>query len=75
MCEKVVGRLAVRIFLLKKKLLEPEVSPDRIHTDKSLTGINRNRPGLDQALAAVRKGDSIVFIAISFALAMSSLIL
>lgn len=36
------------------------VSPDRIYTDKGLTGSNRQRPGLDQALAAVRRGDTLV---------------
>src|SRR3954470_11986592 len=30
------------------------VSPERIYTDHGLTGTNRARPGLDQALAAVR---------------------
>ncbi len=30
------------------------VSPDRIYTDHGLTGTKRERPGLDQALAAVR---------------------
>ncbi|KGT88755.1 DNA resolvase [Erwinia typographi] len=36
------------------------VSPDRIYTDRGLTGSNRQRPGLDQALAAVRRGDTLV---------------
>jgi DNA invertase Pin-like site-specific DNA recombinase len=36
------------------------VEPDRIYTDHGLTGSNRNRPGLDQALAAVRAGDTLV---------------
>lgn len=36
------------------------VSPDRIYTDKGLTGSNRQRPGLAQALAAVRQGDTLV---------------
>ena len=30
------------------------VAADRIYTDHGLTGTNRSRPGLDQALAAVR---------------------
>jgi DNA invertase Pin-like site-specific DNA recombinase len=35
--------------------------PDgRIYLDKGLTGTNRARPGLDQALAAVRSGDTLV---------------
>ncbi|WP_220747238.1 MULTISPECIES: recombinase family protein [Jannaschia] len=36
------------------------VEPDRIYTDHGMTGTNRNRPGLDQALAAVREGDTFV---------------
>ena len=36
------------------------VAPDRIYTDHGLTGTNRARPGLDQALAAVRTGDTLV---------------
>lgn len=36
------------------------VSEGRIYTDHGLTGTNRARPGLDQALAAVREGDVLV---------------
>ena len=36
------------------------VTEDRIYLDKGLTGTNRERPGLDQALAAVRAGDTLV---------------
>ena len=36
------------------------VSPDYIYTDHGLTGTSRARPGLDQALAAVRQGDTLV---------------
>ena len=36
------------------------VAPDRIYTDHGLSGSNRARPGLDQALAAVRAGDTLV---------------
>lgn len=36
------------------------VGPDRIYTDHGFTGTNRARPGLDQALAAVRHGDTLV---------------
>jgi DNA invertase Pin-like site-specific DNA recombinase len=36
------------------------VAPDRIYTDRGLTGTTRARPGLDQALAAVRAGDTLV---------------
>lgn len=36
------------------------VAADRIYTDHGLTGTNRDRPGLNQALAAVREGDTLV---------------
>jgi DNA invertase Pin-like site-specific DNA recombinase len=36
------------------------VAPERIYTDRGLRGRNRARPGLDQALAAVRAGDTLV---------------
>ena len=36
------------------------VAADRIYTDHGFTGTNRARPGLDQALAAVRDGDTLV---------------
>jgi DNA invertase Pin-like site-specific DNA recombinase len=36
------------------------VPEDRIYLDKGLTGTSRARPGLDQALAAVRSGDTLV---------------
>src|SRR5712664_3878825 len=36
------------------------VAPERISRDRGLTGTNRARPGLDQALAAVRAGDTLV---------------
>jgi hypothetical protein len=36
------------------------VEDDRIYLDKGLTGTNRARPGLDQPLAAVRAGDTLV---------------
>lgn len=35
-------------------------APDRIYTDHGLTGRTRARPGLDQARAAVRTGDTFV---------------
>lgn len=44
----------------KVALIELGVEPDRIYMDKGLTGTNRARPGLDQALAAVREGDTLV---------------
>ncbi|WP_054717882.1 recombinase family protein [Rhodococcus sp. SMB37] len=36
------------------------VEPDRIYTDKGCTGRNRLRPGLREALAACRTGDTLV---------------
>lgn len=36
------------------------VASNRIYVDHGLTGTSRARPGLDQALAAVRKGDTLV---------------
>jgi DNA invertase Pin-like site-specific DNA recombinase len=36
------------------------VAVDRIYIDHGMTGTNRERPGLDQALAAVRAGDTFV---------------
>ena len=36
------------------------VAEDRIYADHGLTGTNRARPGLDQAIAAVRAGDTFV---------------
>jgi DNA invertase Pin-like site-specific DNA recombinase len=44
----------------KTALLELGVAADRIYTDQGLTGRSRARPGLDQALAAVRKGDTFI---------------
>ena len=41
-------------------LAELGVAEDRIYTDHGLTGTNRDRPGLDQAMAAVRAGDTFV---------------
>ncbi|MGK9274534.1 recombinase family protein [Williamsia muralis] len=37
-----------------------EVDPDRIYTDHGLTGANRERPGLREAMAACRSGDTLV---------------
>src|ERR1035437_2251496 len=36
------------------------VKPDRIYVDHGLTGANRARPGLREALAACRAGDTLV---------------
>ncbi len=44
----------------RERLREVGVTEKRIYLDHGLTGTNRKRPGLDQALAAVRKGDTLV---------------
>ena len=44
----------------RQALLELGVAEDRIYTDHGFTGTTRARPGLDQALAAVRAGDTLV---------------
>jgi len=44
----------------RQALTDLGVSEDLIYTDHGLTGANRARPGLDQALAAVRDGDTLV---------------
>lgn len=36
------------------------VESDRVYVDHGLTGTNRDRPGLREALAAVRSGDTLV---------------
>ena len=44
----------------RQALLDLGIAEDRIYTDHGLTGTTRARPGLDQALAAVRQGDTLV---------------
>ena len=44
----------------RQTLLDLGVQEDRIYTDHGLTGTNRARPGLVQALAATRAGDVFV---------------
>ena len=41
-------------------LRELGVSDDRVYLDHGMTGRSRKRPGLEQALAAVREGDTFV---------------
>jgi len=36
------------------------VDPDRVYVDHGITGTHRDRPGLRQALAACRRGDTLV---------------
>ena len=40
----------------RQALVDLDVDPERIYVDHGLTGANRDRPGLDQALAAVPRG-------------------
>ena len=44
----------------RQSLLDLGVTENLIYTDHGLTGTNRKRPGLDQAIAAVREGDTLV---------------
>jgi DNA invertase Pin-like site-specific DNA recombinase len=44
----------------RDRLCELGVAEKLIYLDHGLTGTNRARPGLDQALAAVREGDTLV---------------
>jgi DNA invertase Pin-like site-specific DNA recombinase len=44
----------------REALVALGVPEDRIYTDEGMTGTNRARPGLGQALAAVREGDTLV---------------
>jgi DNA invertase Pin-like site-specific DNA recombinase len=44
----------------RERLRELGVTEKRIYLDHGLTGTNRKRPGLDQALAAVREGVTLV---------------
>jgi DNA invertase Pin-like site-specific DNA recombinase len=44
----------------RQALAELGVSDERVYLDHGMTGRNRRRPGLEQALAAVREGDTLV---------------
>lgn len=44
----------------KQALVALGPAPDRVYTDHGLTGTNRARPGLDQAIADVRERDTLV---------------
>ena len=48
------------ILAQQTMLISLGVRKENIYTDKGLTGTNRLRPGLDQAIAAVREGDIFV---------------
>ena len=44
----------------REGLLTLGVAPARVYVDHGLTGSNRDRPGLREALAACREGDTLV---------------
>ncbi|MGJ9425939.1 recombinase family protein [Nesterenkonia halotolerans] len=44
----------------REGLIALGVDPDQVYIDHGLTGTNRTRPGLREALAAVRSGDTLV---------------
>ena len=44
----------------RQTLCQLGVSDDRVYLDHGMTGRHRRRPGLQQALAAVRQGDTLV---------------
>ena len=44
----------------KNALIALGVTPEKTFTDRGLTGANRARPGLGEALAACRDGDTLV---------------
>jgi len=44
----------------REGLLALGVASDRVYVDHGLTGTNRDRPGLREALAACREGDTLV---------------
>ena len=44
----------------RQALLELGDAEDRIYTDHGLTGTTCARPGLDQAFASVRQGDTLI---------------
>lgn len=46
--------------VMREALLKLGVTASRIYTDHGLTGTNRLRHGIDQALAAVRAGETLV---------------
>ena len=51
--------LAQDLTAQRQALAALGVPADRVYLDKGLTGTGRARPGLDQALAAVREGDTL----------------
>ena len=52
-----LDRICPRKF---RRFSDLDVAPDRIYTDKGFTGTNCRSPGLEQTLAAVREGDTLI---------------
>lgn len=55
-----VSTEAQELTAQRNGLIALDVDRDRIYVDHGLTGINRARPGLREALAACRAGDTLV---------------
>jgi DNA invertase Pin-like site-specific DNA recombinase len=52
------------LAIQKAQLASLGVPEDRVYLDQGFSGTKRARPGLDQALAAVREGDTLVVTAL-----------
>ena len=48
------------LMVQKTALIDLGVKEENIHMDHGLTGTNRDRPGLERALAASREGDTFI---------------
>ena len=55
-----VSRVDQDLTAQRLALVELGVATERVYVDHGLTGTNRDRPGLRQALAACRAGDTLV---------------
>ena len=51
---------SARLHRPTRRLLALGVDTARVHVDHGLTGTNPDRPGLSEALAACREGDTLV---------------
>jgi len=55
-----VSTTAQDLTAQREGLIALGVAPDRVYVDHGLTGTHRDRPGLREALAACRSGDTLV---------------
>ena len=55
-----VSTRAQDVTAQREGLAELGVAADRLYVDQGMTGANRDRPGLREALAACRSGDTLV---------------